>query len=142
VLKIDPPGADQYGVQGDRGRIVIGAITRIVVCLAIIVVLFHDGIVLGLGQVAVNQDAQVAARAAAQNWVANNDIQAAYDAAALAVVENGTDIDAATFKIDRSSNSVTLTARRETSTMVADHFSWFNSVTHPKGVASAAIAQP
>jgi len=117
---------------------VIGAITRIVGCLAIIVVLFHDGVVLGLAQITTDQDAQLAARAAAQSWSASPDLQKAYDAAALSVASKGTDIDTESFKID-ANGLVTLTAHRTTSTMVADHLSWFDSLTHPHSIATATV---
>src|SRR6478735_4520291 len=68
ALKIGPGGVDLSVVREDHGRIVIGAITRIIGCLAIIVVLFHDGVMLGAAQVTTDQDAQVAARAGAQAY--------------------------------------------------------------------------
>lgn len=119
----------------------IGAITRIVGLLAVIVVLFHDGVVLGLAQVTADQDATVAAQAAAQNWVQTKDLQKSYDAAALAVASKGTDIETTSFKVDTAAGLVTLTATRTTSTMLADHFSWFDNVTHPHSEASATIEQ-
>ena len=125
-------------MRGDQGRIVIGAITKIIGCLALLVVLFHDGVMLGVAQVTTDQDASVAARAGAQNWQQTKDIQKSYDAAALAVAEKGTDIDAATFTVSPD-GMVTLTATRRTSTMVADHFSWFDNVTRPHSTASYTV---
>ena len=133
-----PPGVDQLLVRGDHGRIVIGAITRIIGCLAILVVLFHDGVMLGVAQVTTDQDAAVAARAAAQNWQQTKDVQKSYEAAALAVQDKGTEIDAASFKVD-TYGEVTLTASRRTSTMVADRFSLFDNVTHPHSTTSAKV---
>ena len=128
----------------------IGAITRIIGLLAVIVVLFHDGIVLGVGQVTADQDAQLAARAAAQSYVQNSDsqrelspreiTQKAYDAAALAVASKGTNIDPATVTIDPGLDMVTVTGTRDTSTMMAGHFHWFDRLTHPSSVGSASIA--
>ena len=131
--------ADHHDVRGDRGRIVIGGITKIIGCLAVIVVLFHDGVVLGLGSVAVQQDAQVAARAGAQNWNQTKNLQDSYDAAALSVQSKGTEIDPATYKVDTTAATVTVVAHRDTSTMVAGHFHWFASLTHPRSTASFSI---
>lgn len=135
-----PRAVDHLFVRGDHGRIVIGAITRIIGCLAILVVLFHDGVMLGVAQVTTDQDAAVAARAAAQNWQQTKDVQKAYDAAALSVQSKGTEIDAASFKVAEN-GQVTLTAGRRTSTMVADRFSWFDSVTHPHTTTTSS-AEP
>ena len=131
--------ADHHGVRADQGRVVIGGITKIIGCLAVIVVLFHDGVVLGLGQVATQQDAQVAARAGAQNWNQTQNLQESYNAAALAVQSKGTEIDAATYKVDARSATVTLTANRETSTFVAGHIHWFDSLTHPTSTTSFSV---
>lgn len=117
----------------------LGAITRIAGCLAVIVVLFHDGVVLGLGQVTADQDAQVAVQAAAQSYRQNEDLQKAYDAAALSVASKGTDVDTATFKVDTGTGLITLTTYRDTSTMLAGRLHWFDKVTHPTSTASAAI---
>jgi hypothetical protein len=126
-------------VAGDRGRIVIGATTRIIGLLAVIIVLFHDGVILGLGQVAADQDASVAARAGAQNWMQTQNVQKAYDAAALSVASKGTDVDPATFKVNVPLATVTVTTSRSTSTMLAHHFSWFDSMTHPHATGTASI---
>ena len=117
----------------------MGAITRIVGCLAVIVVLFHDGVSLGLGQVAADQDAQIAVRAAAQNWAQNADVQESYDAAALAVAESGAEVDPDSFDIDVTTGLVTLEVTRETSTMMAHRFSWFDDVTNPTSSARASL---
>ena len=116
----------------------LGTITKVAVCLALIVVLFHDGIALGLAQVTADQDAEVAARAGAQNYQQFKDPQRAYDAAALAVADKGTEIPEDTFEVT-SAGDVTLVATRSTSTMAANRFSWFDKLTHPQGVATVMV---
>jgi hypothetical protein len=126
-------------VRTDQGRVVIGGITRFIGCLAVIVVLFHDGVVMGLGKVAVQEDAQVAAHAGAQNWNQTMNLQDSYNAAALAVESKGTEIDAPSYKVVAADGTVTLTANRDTSTFVAGHIHWFDSLTHPTSTASFSI---
>ena len=103
--------------------------------------LLHDGVVLGLGKVDVDQDASVAAQAAATRWSVTDNVQDAYNAAASAVAANGTDIETSTFHVDQASGTVTLTADRTTSTMIAYHFHWFDALTHPTATASSTAQQ-
>lgn len=115
----------------------IGSAARIVACLAVLVIMFHDGITLGLAQVNADSDAQLAARAGAQAWHLSNDAQKAYEAAAIAVVENGSDVRSDDFQVEPSTGFVNVTIDRETSTMAAKYFGWFDELTNPSGTARA-----
>lgn len=123
----------------DQGRVVIGSLARIVACLAVLVVMFHDGIALGLAQVNADSDAKVAARAGAQAWHLSEDFDRAYQAAAIAVVENGSDVAADEFEVERATGFVNVTINRETSTMAAKYFSWFDQLTNPTSTARARV---
>jgi hypothetical protein len=126
-------------VRRDRGFIFIGTLTKIAGLLAVLVIMFHDGISLGLAQVSADSDAQIAARAGAQAWKQTGDVQRSYETAALAVVENGSDVDAATFRVDPKDGRVTVQTRRNATTMAAKYFGWFDDLVNPDGLASSQI---
>ena len=124
-------------MRRDQGFVMISALTKIAGLLAVLVVMFHDGISLGLAQVNADSDAQIAARAGATVWEQTGDVQKAYESAALAVVENGSDVDATTFRVDPADGRVTVQTHRSATTMAAKYFGWFDNLVNPAGVASA-----
>jgi hypothetical protein len=116
-------------------------VAKIAGLLAVIVVMFHDGISLGLAQVNADSDAQVAARAGAQAWHQTQDVQRSYDLAALAVEENGTTVDRTTFLVDQESGLVTVETSRQADTMAAKYFGWLDDLVAPTSQASARVVQ-
>jgi len=128
-------------VRGDRGIVVIGSLAKIAGLLAVIVVMFHDGISLGLAQVNADSDAQVAARAGAQGWQQTTDVDRAYDRAALAVEANGTTVIRDSFAVDEESGLVTVHTSRTADTMAAKYFGWLDELVSPQGEASAKEAR-
>ena len=102
--------------MSDRGSIVVGWLTRLVVLFAVLGVVAFDGFTLMVSNFGAADDAGVAASAAADSFKATNDVQAAYGAAVSAVAGKGDTIETKTFKIDQS-GKVTLTVDRTPTTL-------------------------
>ena len=102
--------------MSDRGSIVVGWLTRLVVLFAVLGVVAFDGFTLMVSNFGAADDAGVAASAAADSFKATNDVQAAYGAAVSAVAGKGDTIETKTFKIDQG-GKVTLVVDRTPTTL-------------------------
>lgn len=105
--------------MGDRGDIVLGWLTKLVVTLALLGVVGFDLVSLGAARFQAEDHAQAAVRAANESWKSAPDLQRAYDAALAEVVEHGDTIDPQTFTVGADGN-ITLTLRRTAPTMVVE----------------------
>lgn len=117
-LKKAGPAADLYGM-GDRGDIVLGWLTKLVVTLAVLGVVGFDLVSLGSARFQAEDHAQAAVRAANESWKSAKDLQTAYDAALAEVVEHGDTIDPQTFTVG-ADGGITLTLRRTAPTMLVE----------------------
>jgi hypothetical protein len=100
----------------DRGSIVVGWLTRLVILFAVLGVVAFDGFTLMVSNFGAADDAGVAASAAADSFKATNDVQAAYGAAVSAVAGKGDTVETKTFTIDQG-GKVTLTIDRAPTTL-------------------------
>lgn len=73
----------------DRGDIVLGWLTRLVVILAVLGVVGFDLIALGAGRLQAEDHAQSATRAAVSSWAQTKNVQQAYEAALAQLVQDG-----------------------------------------------------
>ena len=107
--------------MNDRGDIVLGWLTKLVVILSVFGVIAFDAISLGTAYFQVEDRASTAARAASDTHRAGGhpDVQAAYDAALAEVVEHGDTIDPQTFTVSPQ-GEVTLTLHRTAPTLVME----------------------
>ena len=105
--------------MGDRGDIVLGWLTKVVVTLAVLGVVGFDLVSLGAARFQAEDHAQTAVRAASEAYRTPNDLQAAYDAAYAEVAEHGDTIDPQTFSV-AADGRVTLTLRRTAPTMLVE----------------------
>ena len=105
--------------MGDRGDIVLGWLTKLVVTLAVLGVVGFDLVSLGAARFQAEDHAQAAVRAANDSWKSAKDLQAAYDAALAEVLEHGDTIDPQTFTVSTDGN-ITLTLHRTAATMVVE----------------------
>ena len=103
----------------DRGDIVLGWLTKLVVSLAVLGVIGFDLISLGSTRFQAEDHAQTAVRAASEVQRSNGNLQAAYDAAVASVAEHGDTIDPQTFTV-APDGTVTLTLRRTAPTMIVE----------------------
>ena len=118
-LKPGPERADPRRVTSDRGDIVLGWLTKLVVILSLLGVVGFDLASLASTRFQAEDHAQSAARAAARAWTGPATLQAAYDAAVAEVVEHGDTIDPQSFSV-RPDGTVTLTLLRTAPTLVVE----------------------
>jgi hypothetical protein len=111
------------GAQPERGDIVLGWLTRVVVILGVAGVFLFDAISLGTTTMTLADQGSHAAREASEVWQLTGDVQLAYDEA----VESATEanplnvVDNTSFRISED-NTVRLTISREATTLVL--FRW------------------
>ena len=112
-------------LHGDRGDIVLGWLTKLVVVLAVVGVIGFDLVALGVGRLQAEDRAAAAARAAASSWSSGSkDVQAAYDAAVARLAEDAgglaeDSIDPSTFTV-APDGTVTLTLRHTAATLLVE----------------------
>jgi hypothetical protein len=125
VLKPGRAASDAPGVTplplpaDDRGDIVLGWLTKIVLTLALLGVVLFDGVALGAGRVQAQDRATIAARAAATSFAQDRDVQRAYDAA-LGTLEGSVvdTIDPTTFTVGREGDVTLVLVHRSTTLVV------------------------
>jgi hypothetical protein len=105
--------------DAERGDIVLGWLTRIVVVLGIAGLGLFDAISIGSTAVNLSDQGAYAAREASEVWQSTNSLQKAYDAAAAAAAEANPAnvVDTKTFRVDED-NTVHLRIRREATTLI------------------------
>jgi hypothetical protein len=118
-LKAAARTADLPVMGGDRGDIVLGWLTKVVLTLAVLGVVGFDVVSLGLARVVAEDHAQDAARAAGAAFRESKDLQTAYDAAVAEALTHGDTVDASTFTIS-SDGRPTLTLRRTVPTLLVE----------------------
>jgi hypothetical protein len=111
------------GCTCDRGDIVLGWLTRIVVVLGLAGIGLFDAISIGTTAVNLSDQGSYAAREASEVWQSTHSVQKAYDAAVeVATEQNPTNsIDTGSFRISED-NTVHLRIRREATTLIL--FRW------------------
>jgi hypothetical protein len=126
-------------VHVDQGRILIGQLTKLTLALAVIAVLFLDGLAVGAARVSVETESDTAARAAALEWGKSRNVQKSYDAAAAAVADQGISIKTEDYEVDPEAGTLTLTAQRDSTTYVAHRMSFFDDLTQPEATGRAEL---
>lgn len=107
------------GRAGDGGDIVIGWLAKLVLVMAVVGVALFDAIAIGTTQLAITDQASVAARAGSGAWKSTQNVQVAYESALAAALEANhlNEIPAESFTIDPD-GTVHLLLRREATTFV------------------------
>ena len=104
-------------MTSDRGSIVFGWLTKLVVALSLVGLIGFDLVSLGASRLRAQDAAQAAARAALEVYTGPKDLQAAYDAAAAEVLPDGHTVDPQSFGFAVDS-SVTLTLHSTAPTLL------------------------
>lgn len=104
-------------MTSDRGDIVLGWLTKLIVVLFVTGLLGFDLVSLGTSRLQAEDSAQTAARAAVDAYSGPGDLQAAYDAALAEVLPDGNTIDTQTFSFTPD-GTVTLTLRSTAPTLL------------------------
>ena len=110
---VSSPARPWAGPAGERGDIVLGWLTKIVLVLGVAGLFLFDAISLGTTAMSLSDEGSYAARQASESWQTTGSLQEAYDAAVAAATElNPTNVvDTETFRIDED-NTVHLTVSR------------------------------
>lgn len=106
----------------ERGDIVLGWLTKVVLALAVLGLLGFDAMSLALARVQGEDAAQQAVRAASVTYSTSRNLQTSYDAAVAQVAPAGDTIDPAGFSVTPE-GAVTLSLRREASTLLVEKVS-------------------
>lgn len=132
--------ADLPVVTSDRGDIVLGWLTKLVVVLSVLGVIGFDLISLASTRFQAEDHAQSAVRAAAGAYSGPATLQAAYDAAVAEVVEHGDTIDPQTFSV-LTDGTVTLTLRRAAPTLLVEKVAPLRGYADVRRTVSATPAR-
>ncbi|MDT7548753.1 MAG: hypothetical protein QOE84_1147 [Actinomycetota bacterium] len=122
-------------VSGDRGDVVLGWLSKLVVVLGLLGLVAFDGISLAQARFQAADHATTAASAAADDYKANHNLQKAYNAAFATVSGNDT-IETKTFQV-ATDGTVTLRLHHEATTLVLNHIGplkhWADAVETGEG---------
>lgn len=124
---------------GDRGDIVIGWLTRLLVVIAIVGVSLIDGISVVKAHYGTQGDADLAASQASDTFAHTRDKAAAYQAAVDVATTNDEAISKKQFHVDVRTGTVRLTLTREATTVVLSHIAPLRKYGE---ITAAATASP
>lgn len=102
----------------DRGSIVLGWLTKLIVFLAIAGVMAFDGLSITAARIGASDDANQAASVAAQDYRQNHNLQSAYNAALGTLVRDSETLPAKSFTVDPTTGTVHLVLHRTITTML------------------------
>lgn len=130
--------SERAGRSSERGDIVLGWLTRVVVVLGLLGVVGFDVISVAATQFTISDSASSAAIAARDDWAAHHDVQSAYDKAVATAGEDNTHnrIPAASFKV-LPSGQVTLEVDRDAGTIVFAHLPVLRDWVHRTAVTTS-----
>ena len=109
-------------MRGDRGDIVVGWLTKIVLALAIVGVCAFEVVSIAVTKVSTKDDATTAAFEASQTWHDTNDVQSAFNTAEAYALDHGGTVDPDSFEVE-ADGRVTLTLRKEATALILDKVS-------------------
>lgn len=122
-------------MQGDRGDIVLGWLSKLVVVLGVLGLIAFDGISLAQARFQAADRATSAASAAAEDYKTNHDVQKAYNAA-YATVSGGDTIETKTFSVS-TDGAVKLRLHHEATTLLVSRIGplkkWADAVETGEG---------
>lgn len=124
-------------MTSDRGDIVLGWLTRLVLVLSVLGVIGFDLVSLASARFQAEDHAQSAARAASSAYQGLGDLQAAYDAAYAEVAPHGDTIEAPSFTV-APDGTVTLTLHRLAPTLLVEKLAALRGWADVRRTVSAA----
>ncbi len=112
----------------ERGDIVAGWLAKVVICMFLTGIVFFDGISIFSTQLAVEDDADTAARAASDAWSNQKSVPAALVQAKQSAEDSSpaNELDEKSFRVT-SDGAVTLTLRRTAKTLIVQRISAIES---------------
>lgn len=107
-------------IRRDRGSIVIGWLTKLVVALAFFGVFAFDGVSLTAAHIGASDDADQAAQVAYNEYHSSHNVQAAYDAAVASLPSDTESLSPGDFVV-ATDGTVDLVLHRTVQTLVFQH---------------------
>lgn len=123
-------------MHGDRGDVVLGWLTRVIVLLVGFGLMGFDAVSIGAGHFRAEDHAQQAARAAAESYLTGGDLQAAYVTALDEVAISGDTVDPLGFTITPD-GVVTLTLVHQSPTLLAKRVGFLEPYTSASRTVTA-----
>jgi hypothetical protein len=105
---------------GDRGDIILGWLTKLVIGISLTGVVAFDGLSIGVAHVSAVDDANSAALAASRDWQTSHDMAHALEAAEQTASEHGETVVDNSLRFD-SDGTAHIDIRREATTLVVRH---------------------
>jgi hypothetical protein len=127
--------------MNERGAIVVGWLTKIVVALAIVAVAGFDAVAIGASHVTLTDDANAAAEAANLAWnESHGNVQSAYDAAYAFAVQHNEQAPIQDFSVEKD-GTVRLVLTKTTTTLVVHRIGPLKKYTKVSQPGSATSPQ-
>jgi len=120
----------------DRGDIVLGWLTKVVLVLSLGGIVVFDALSVGVSRVSTQEAADRAARAASTRWQETHDVQQAYDAAVADAAVGGREVPANGFSV-LPDGTVRLRVTAQAVTLVAHRVAPLRDVITTSAAASA-----
>jgi Flp pilus assembly protein TadG len=123
----------------ERGDVLLGWLTKVVIVFAVIGVMAFDGVSLITARLSVQDQAELAARDASITWSTTQDVDQAYKSAVDAAVEANAanEVPATAFTVTRD-GTVTMTVKRDAQTFVVRLIPPMRNLTH---ISSTAVGR-
>lgn len=134
--RVRPRTVTPRRMRGDRGDVVLGWLTRVIVLLVGFGLMGFDAVSIGTGHFRAEDHAQQAARAAAESYHTGGDLQAAYVSALDEVAISGDTIDPTGFSISPD-GVVTLTLVHQSPTLLAERVGFLEVYTSASRTVAA-----
>jgi hypothetical protein len=132
------PSRVEDNARPERGDIVLGWLTRVIIALAVLGIVVFDGLSLAVAHFAAVDDANSAADSASEAWLATHDLSAALQAAQESAAEHGETVRPHSLDVDPDGTAhVQIT--HEATTLVVRHIpllrSWTTIIASGSGKA-------
>lgn len=111
-------------LRSERGSIMIGGLTKVVLLFAVLGLLLYDGVAIAYGHFTVSDHGALAADKAGDVWRSTRDVTKAYEAAQQTLDATGERIDPKTFSIAPETDTVRFVLTGQAPTFVAQRLSW------------------
>jgi hypothetical protein len=125
------------GAASERGDIVLGWLTRVVISLTIVAIIGFDSIAILTARLGVTDDANAAAEAANAAWVdSHGNVQTAYNAAAAYAERHKESCPVKDFSVS-TTGAVRLRLEGKATTLVVDHLGPMKQLADIHGIGQA-----
>lgn len=129
-------------LRSERGSIVLGGLTKLVLLFAVLGVIVYDGVAIGYAHFNAADHGALAADKAGDVWRETGSIEQAYAAAAQSLQSTGEKIQKKSFTIDRETDTVSFRLTTHAKTLVAQRIPFTRSLTEISAQVVTTSAAP